>query len=94
MLHIVKTKTGKFQVVFVAKNGEPLSTSELLNTKQSAFKNAISQISLSMSCYPFVQDDTGVTPMIYTIQGSKKHLSDDLPLYPKYIAGKNPKKKK
>jgi len=36
---IVKTKSGKFRVKYIAANGEQLAHSELLNSKQSANKN-------------------------------------------------------
>ncbi len=36
---IIKTKSGKFRVKYIAANGEMLAHSELLNSKQSANKN-------------------------------------------------------
>ena len=91
--HIVKTRSKKFYVVLVGKNGEPLSTSELLNSKQAAFKNVKAQIASTDNIYSYVQDDTIRTPLVYKIHiNGDKELTDDVPVLPRYIPKKNPKK--
>jgi uncharacterized protein YegP (UPF0339 family) len=93
MHHIVKTKSGKFQVVLVAKNGEPLSISETLNSKQAAFKNIAAQVSVTGNILFYAQDDTTKTPFVYKVyQDGGRNQTEDLPSQSKYIPGKNPKK--
>ena len=59
MVHIVKSKkTGQFMVIVTGRNGEKLSTSELLNTKQSAFKNVRAQLVQMESDNCCVQDNS------------------------------------
>jgi sulfite reductase alpha subunit-like flavoprotein len=43
MIHINRSKDKKFYVTVVAENGEILSTSETLNSKQAAWKNIDAQ---------------------------------------------------
>lgn len=43
MIIIKKSANKKFYVVITGENGEPLSTSELLNSKQAAWKNIKAQ---------------------------------------------------
>lgn len=43
MIHINRSKDKKFYVTVVAENGEILSTSETLNSKQAAWKNIAAQ---------------------------------------------------
>jgi hypothetical protein len=66
MVHIVKTKTG-FMVVTVAKNGEPLSTSEVLSSKQKCWTNVKAQIKAfeNQNNGIYVQDDVFVKSIMY-----------------------------
>jgi uncharacterized protein YegP (UPF0339 family) len=59
MIHINKSrKTGQFIVTVVAENGEKLSSSELLKTRQSAIKNIRAQIIQFGNDSALVQDNT------------------------------------
>lgn len=59
MIHICKSKkTKEFYVVVTGNNNEILSTSELLKTKQSAWKNIRAQINQFSSSSCLVQDNT------------------------------------
>lgn len=92
MYHIVKTKSKKFQIVLVGKNGEPLSTSELLNSKQAAFKNVLAQIKATVNPMVYIQDDTIKGTLVYLMwSDGSKHITNDVPLTPKYVPGKNKK---
>lgn len=86
-------------LVTVADNGEPLSTSEILSSKQKCFANAKSQlcscyISLADYLHPgvLVQDDTGKKSVLYLVKmkgKANKYIQDFLK--PKYVPGKNKK---
>lgn len=100
MYHIChsKSKVKPFSIVSIAANGELLS-SHLLKTKQACFKNvqaqlsAINDESMYSNIYVFVQDDTHFkTPIVYKVYTRSKQVTDDMPVKPKYHAGKNPKK--
>lgn len=93
MYHIVKTKTKKFQVVLVGVNEEPLSTSELLNSKQASIKNIRAQCEENGAVVANYQDDTLKTP-IAVKRNFIEESFETLPTVPKYIPGKNPNKKK
>lgn len=85
MVHIGKTKKGKFIVANIAKNGEILKVSETLNTKQAAWKNIKAEIK---SCFYYgtvkVQDDTLITPVVY-LQGLKRVISSRIKPEFRYI---------
>lgn len=93
MYHIVKTKSKKFQVVLVGKNREPLSTSELLNSKQSSMKNIKAQCEQNGAVCASYQDDTLKIPVAFSRNFIEESFTT-LTTFPKYIPGKNPKKKK
>lgn len=99
MYHIVKSKskTQPFQVVLVGDNGEPLSASELLKSKQAAWKNVKAVMCSVFSegdvdCFCLVQDDTLKFPKAYRLYNTGRKDAY-LTVKPKYIAGKNPKRK-
>lgn len=71
MIHIKKNeKTGHFHIVYTGNNNEVLSVSEPLKTKQSAWKNILSNWKTNHWDYPKtkdlrtvkikVQDDSGL----------------------------------
>lgn len=74
MIHISKTKKGKFIVANIADNGEILKVSETLNTKANAWKNIKAELK---GCYSYgiayVQDNTGAIPRIY-LQGISRAI--------------------
>ncbi len=95
MIHLCRSaKTKEFYVVVLAKNGEVLSTSELLKSKASAWKNIKSQITSitgSAMTRVNVQDDTIQKPCIYLIDayGFKLKVSVvPVPLYTPSIKSK------
>lgn len=100
MYHITKVKGG-FMLVAVAQNGETLSTSEVLTTKDKCFVNAKAQlkscfVSLADYLHPgvLVQDDTGVKSVLWLVRlKGRKSLYVQSEVKPKYIPGRNPKKK-
>lgn len=97
MYHIVKTKSKKFQVVNLAHNGKVINSSEELNSKQAAHKNIIANmgsvfIDANPAMYCSVQDDTVKEPKAYTLFDSGE-MESDIDAEPKYVPGKNPKKK-
>ena len=75
MIHIVKAEGG-YMVVTTGKKREVLATSEILKTKQSAFKNAWAQRYWFMPepIYMIVQDDTGKETICYMLQMGAKGL--------------------
>lgn len=89
MIHIAKTKKGKFIVANIAKNGEILKVSETLNSKQAAWKNIKAELK---SCYEYqimdfcalVQDDTLKKPVVY-LQGLKRITANGIDPEKKYI---------
>lgn len=98
MIHITKTKTG-FTVNAIGINGELISASEVLASKQNAWKN-ISALMVATNTYGMrVQDDTLPVAKPYYIEqdihGQRKvtktvQISKPIP---KYIPGKNRNKK-
>lgn len=98
MIHIIKNKKNEFAVAIVADNGELLSMSEGLSSKQKAKQNIISM------CGEFrfygmmqisVQDDTLKAPrtLIYSALGGWSIDPTQGRTRNKYIPGKNPKRK-
>lgn len=85
MVHIGKTKKGKFIVANIAKNGEILKVSETLNSKQAAWKNIKAE---NAGCYAnfmaYVQDDTLETPVVY-FQSRKRDIAYGFKTEKKYI---------
>lgn len=79
MVHISKSKkTGQFIVTVVANNGEKLNSSELLKTKQSAWKNIRSQMRQFGCSTINVQDNALPKPCIvhlHIIYGTTKQPS-------------------
>jgi uncharacterized protein YegP (UPF0339 family) len=68
MYHITKAGTNQFLVVLLnEKNREVLSTSELLNSKQKAFKNVAAQLSQTENLCYYVQDDTLKNPRVVNL---------------------------
>ena len=78
MIHIVKAKGG-FMNITLGKKREVLAASELLKTKQNAFKNAIAQ-SYFFSPFNiprhdiFIQDDTDKEPVCFMLSMDGKKL--------------------
>ncbi len=101
MYHIVnsKSKVKPVQVVNVDPNsGEVINTSQLLKSKSACITNivaSIDEVFCECSCYMYVmvQDDTLKRPTAYKMFDTKKRVYGISPS-PKYIAGRNPKKKK
>ncbi len=92
MYHITKTKSGKFMVVLVGKNGEPLNTSEQFPTKQGAKRN-LKAVATVMQEGILFQDDTFKSPSVYVVDVNGKIWHGMSDPDPRYIPGKNPKKK-
>jgi len=46
LAQIKKTKNKKFRVNYFGKNGEPLSNSEVLNTRNNAKKNIVAMLNI------------------------------------------------
>ena len=101
MYHIVKTKSKAkpFQVINISANNEVINTSQLLKSKQAAFKNIDANMGTIFSdsdadYYCLIQDDTLKVPKVYEFYdtGEKKELDSELHK-PTYIPGKNPKNK-
>lgn len=95
MIHITRSKTG-YMVVAIASNGEVLSTSEVLKSKPACWKNIVATLD---DCYIIrsvrVQDDTLKEPKVYVIDDAgDKYVSLSHDPEPKYIPGKNTKRKK
>ncbi len=94
MYHVTKNKKGEYYVVLVGKNGEPLSTSEPFKSLQKAWGNIKAQLNASGTSFTHVQDDTSILAptnygLFHTGKKSKSNVRS-----PKYIPGKNHKKKK
>lgn len=68
MIHINRSKDKKFYVTVIAENGECLSTSETLNSKQAAWKN-IKAMAETMDTYNnlSVVDKSGKKEVKYII---------------------------
>jgi hypothetical protein len=63
-------------VVVTGNNNEKLSTSELLKTKQSAWKNVVAQLKEFGNFYCTVQDNALVKPKLFCVyQDGKKDES-------------------
>jgi hypothetical protein len=75
MIHIAKAKGG-YMVIITGKKREVLATSEILKTKQIAFRNVWAQRYWFMPepIYTIVQDDTGKDPICYMVQVVGKKL--------------------
>lgn len=76
MLHIKKSKDGKFYVVATGSNSEPLTTSEMLKSKQAAWVNIKAQsnnFQLSEEGhYVYVVDETVSHPVVKMYDLNKK----------------------
>lgn len=92
MVHIGKTKKGKFIVANIAKNGEILKVSETLNSKQAAWKNIKAELEecysgwvgvLSTDPVAVCQDNTGKKPIVYLV-GKKKVIANGIKPEKKY----------
>jgi uncharacterized protein YegP (UPF0339 family) len=94
MIHICKSpKTKQFYIVVLAKNGEVLSTSELLKNKSSCYKNIRSQMKeFDNHEFCFYQDDTGSKPLVFAIDEDVKKVRHDIKPHPIYTPTKNKKK--
>lgn len=100
MIHIHKTRSGKFQVTNLAKNGEVLKSSEVFNTKQACWDNIKAELTecysyVNILLWIFVQDDTGKQRDVYRYYSSGVwSIVQSCKKEPKYLPGKNVKKKK
>lgn len=77
-------------VVVTGKNGEALSTSEVLKTKQSAWKNVRAQAE-NFPNYPMsyhVQDDTSKNKFLWLVWPDKK-IETHIPKKPAYTTSRN-----
>lgn len=98
MLHITKNKKKEFQLVNVGENGELLASTEGVKTRQSIFKNLVAQRA-NFNQYPqspshsLVQDDIANKVWEVDLSGTATVHTTGI-VKPKYISGKNPKKKK
>lgn len=97
MIHITKVKTG-FMVVVIAKNGEALTTSEILERKTSAWNNVRALLTL-LECSAWVQDDTDENvSKVFRYQKLGKYFLRQLghndAAVPRYIPGNNTKSKR
>lgn len=72
MVHISKSKkTGQFIVSVIGKNGEKLSSSELLRTRQSVWKNIFAQSKVfapNIDNDFLVVDKTGKKDITYSVE--------------------------
>lgn len=88
MVHIGKTKKGKFIVANIAKNGEILKVSETLNSKAAAWKNIKAELKACYDStdigYAIVQDDTLKISVVY-MQGNKRIVANGISTEKKYI---------
>jgi len=78
MIHIAKSDTG-FIVANLADNGEVLSASEVLSSKQKCWVNIYSQHEQWASGWVYAQDDTVNVSVVYRVfvskgKGDKKRL--------------------
>lgn len=100
MYHIVKTKSQQrpFQVINVdAGNNEVINQSQPLTTKWNCLKNIIANMDTVFSDddahrYAHVQDDTLKIPSAFTLYDTKRK-DYNVEAKPKYVPGKNKKKK-
>lgn len=97
--HITRSpRSKKYYAVLLNEKGEVLSETQLLTRKENVFRNIVAQIdeiyAPANEIHAVVQDDS-VTPMKkYNLYDDGRREKNDSPLFPKYIPGKNPKKKK
>jgi uncharacterized protein YegP (UPF0339 family) len=103
MYYITKTKskTRPFQVVNVdIGNFEVINTSQLLKSRQACKKNIIANMDTvfnddsDLPFYVGVQDDTLKKPVSYFMNDDGDVFAPKEAEFPKYIPGRNPKKKK
>jgi uncharacterized protein YegP (UPF0339 family) len=89
MIHICRSaKTKQFYVVTLAKNGEVLSTSELLKSKSACLKNILSQMDAFSCITVHFQDDTLKKPLLYNLFGDKSKSVSKFPPHPIYTPSK------
>ena len=82
MIYIKKSKNKQFRVVVTSDNGEPLSVSEALKSKQSAWKNIKSQMIQYESLHCFVEDETVTPTLVYKVhENGERELKHDLSLH-------------
>jgi hypothetical protein len=98
MIHICRNSHG-FYVVVTGSNGESLSTSELLSSKPKAWKNIIAQrknfARIGDTPPVAVQDDSPFMKVkLYWLRADGVREKNNNNPVPKYIPGKNKKKKK
>lgn len=77
MIHITRTKKGQFMVTNTGKNGEILKTSELLKSKQSAWKNVKADMDANCGREDWnllVQDGAKKTPEVVRFYSSGSKL--------------------
>jgi uncharacterized protein YegP (UPF0339 family) len=97
MLHICRSaKTKEFYVVVLGRNGEVLSTSELLKSKAAAIKNVKAQVKSFFGeenddAVTFQDDTFPKSKMFYTYKG--KHYTSSVLPHPIYTPSKKSKKK-
>lgn len=89
MIHITRAKGG-FMVVTLAKNRQPLATSEILKARRSAITNIAAQLSFFGKKYVAVQDDTRSKPVRLIIYRNGEWIYSGLPTVKPYV----PKKKR
>lgn len=80
MIHIIKNKAGKFDVVNIARNGNFLSGSKQgFNRKIGAVKNIRAHMKLFGATVIVVQDDTWFPSMMLTITATETWFTEDKP---------------
>jgi len=94
MIHISKTKKGLFIVVTVANNGAVTNTTETLSSKAKCYKNIRATMKQWEADLVNVQDDTTTEPGVWAISHTSREYLPDMKAEPRYIPGKNPKRKK
>lgn len=96
MIHIAKSAhTGLFHTATIATNGEELSSSEGLSSKENAIKNISAHLESWQTHFVFVQDDTYNDSKIITVYPGGIHelVSDeelekrDILIQTKYTVG-------
>jgi hypothetical protein len=65
MVHICKSDTGYIVATLADKNYEVLAVSEVLNSKQSCWKNVFAQMKIYGCPFVYVQDDCGKKSKMY-----------------------------
>jgi len=80
MVHIIKNKAGKFDVVTTARNGSFLSGSKQgFNRKAGVIKNIRAQMKEFRSSVVVAQDDTLKRPVIMIITPMDIEVTNDQP---------------